>query len=191
MAEFKDRNGRDWQIRFDFRLLEKIETSIKVPVEREDGTKILQPLDIADETGRGMLLACSKGATIVRVCWILCEDQAKAAKITAEAFGEAMASGEVIEGAEAALRQALTDFTRPTKRDALSAVLHSQDELLAAEAELRIAQANDPETKEKLKDAIRAKMTDVVDEVVARMKGRLPSANDLPATLESTPVQAE
>lgn len=174
MATFKDRNNRDWIIEFDGPVLEKIEEATG--------------FDIAAEDGSGLIQACAKGVSVVRVCWLICQKQAEAANVTAEAFGHAMASGEVIEGAEKALKQALTDFTRPSRRGALTAVLTSQERVTEETLAAYAAKVADPETRKQITDAVKAGMTDTLEQVVTRMRASRSSANATPAISESVPT---
>ena len=173
MATFKDRNGKDWVIEFDGPTIERVQQALNI--------------DIASEDGTGVIEACANGVVIVRACWLFCEEQARTANITAEQFGKAMAKGEVIEGAETALRAALTDFTRPSRRDALTAVLQSQDRVDAATRKEAILQVTDPATEQAIRDAMRAKMTDTLQAIVTRIKASPSSASDLPDTSVAIP----
>lgn len=174
MATFKDRNNRDWIIEWDGPILETI--------EQETG------FDISPEDGSGLIEACVKGVTVVRICWFFCQKQAEAANVTDEAFGHAMASGEVIEGAEKALKQALTDFTRPSRRGVLTANLTTQERVTEETLAAYVAKVSDPETRKQIVDAAKAGMTDTLAEIKTRMKASRSSANATPATSESVPT---
>lgn len=203
MPTFTDKNDKEWTIEFDGPTLERIASPndgigemVRVPDDEAPPCETCgrQPmaeqwvgLDLAAEDGTGFVKACSTGQMIVRVCWYLCEEQAKEANIDPVAFGKAMAKGEVIEGAEKALRQALVDFIRPNRRSALIAVLDSQQELESKRDELIVQEASNPTTKARLMDAVMARM----QEHIARMeKFAGPSglsASDSPATPDAAP----
>ena len=174
MATFKDRNDKDWIIEFDGPTIERIQEAMKIDIAVEDGT--------------GLIEVSTNGSKIVRACWIFCEHQANQASITAEQFGKAMAKGEVIEGAEKALRQALTDFTRPSRRDALTAVLQSQERMEAASRNELASRATDPATEALVTDAIRARMTETLEQLAIQIRTSRSSANDLPDTSVATPA---
>lgn len=174
MATFKDRTGRDWTIEFDGPLLEQVEQATGFDISQEDGT--------------GLIEACAKGPTIVRVCWILCQRQAGTIPVTAEEFGRAMANGEAIEGAEKALRQALTDFTRPSRRGALTAVLNSQERVTADTVAALVAKVTDKATQEQIVGAMKARMTDTLSQIVTRMRASPSSVNATPDTSASAPT---
>lgn len=173
MATFKDRNGKDWVIEFDGPTIEKVQQALNIDIAAEDGT--------------GLMAACSDGVKIVRTCWHFCEEQARAANITAEHFGKAMAKGEVIEGAETALRAALTDFTRPSRREELTAVMQAQERVEAAARKETVAQVTNPQTEAAIMDAMKAKMTETLQAIVTRIKASPSSASDLPDTSVATP----
>lgn len=122
---------------------------------------------------------------IVRACWFFCKDQAKAAHMTPEQFGKVMASGEVIEGAEKALRQALLDFTRPSRRSALTAVLDKEDEVQAKSREAVIAQVTDPATMARILDAQKARMTREIERIERIVSQSGSFASDSPATSDA------
>jgi len=147
MAEFKDKNGKSWTIEFDGPTLEAI-------ANETDGLGI----DIASEDGTGLSEVCQFGPRIVQACWFFCKEQAKTDGVSAEQFGKAMAIGEVIEGAETALRQALLDFTRPSRRSALTAVLDSEAEVQEKAREAVIAQVQDEATRARILNAQKAHM---------------------------------
>jgi hypothetical protein len=172
MAKFKDRSNREWEIEFDGPLLEKVEQATGIDISLEDGT--------------GLIEVCAKGPMIVRVCWILCQRQM--GTVTAEDFGRAMASGEAIEGAEKALKQALTDFTRPSRRGALTAVLTSQDRVTAETVAALVEKVSDKAMQDQIVDAMKARMADTLEKVVTRMRVFPSSVNATPATSESAPT---
>lgn len=174
MATFKDRTGRDWTIEFDGPLLEQVEQATGFDISQEDGT--------------GLIEACAKGPTIVRVCWILCQRQAGTIPVTEEEFGRAMASGDIIEGAEKALKQALTFFTRASRRDALTAVFNSQERVTAATVAALIEKVSDKATQDLIVDAMKARMTDTLEQIVTRMRVSQSSVNATPDTSASVPT---
>ncbi len=173
MATFKDVNGREWRVALDGPTVEKIHERLGLDISAEDGT--------------GLIRCCATGPMIVRACYLVCEDQLGG--MTPEAFGKALSSGEVIEGAEKALRQAVTDFTRPSRRPALTAVLDSQDRVTTRTMEALKAQVTDPGTQDKMVDAMKAKMTDVIEHIVAKLRETSPStAAGSPDTSDATPA---
>ena len=111
MSVFKDVNDREWRIRLTGPKLQKV----------REATKIL----LATPSGEGALAATADGEILTRVLWLLCGDQGEPV-LTAEQFGEAVASGEVFEAARIALQDAIVDFTPPSQRSMLEKVLEAE-----------------------------------------------------------------
>jgi len=174
MATFKDRNGKDWIIEFDGPLI-------------EEANKILH-LDIADENGEGMLEVCKSNLQIINAAWIFCEAQAREAGIDMMKFHKMVNKGEVVSAIETALRQALTDFTRPSRRGALTAILNSQDKVNDAAQTEKAKAANDPKTMELLTKAIQDKMAETVKEMETQIRASQSSANASPDTAIAAPT---
>ena len=174
---FTDREDREWKLAFDGPKFEAIQEAMDINIGSEDGS--------------GMLQVCENGVNIVRVCWIMCEEQAEKKEVTSKQFGEAMASGEVIEGAEKALRAALLGFTRPSRRSAITAVWESQDRLTAAMTVATVEKTSDPETQAMLVDAGKARMTETLAMVVKELKTfpSGPTATGSPDTSDAAPKE--
>ncbi len=153
---FTDLDEREWKLSFDGPKIDAIHDAMAI--------------NIASEDGSGMLQICENGVNIVRACWIMCESQAEKKDITSKDFGEAMANGEVIEGAEKALRAALLDFIRPSRRSAITAVWQSQDQLTEAMTNATIEKTQDPKTLELLVNAGKARMTGTIAQVVKNLE---------------------
>ena len=170
MAEFKDLNGKPWTILLDGPLVEKVHEKLALDISAEDGT--------------GLIRCCQSGAMIVRACYLLCEDQAVAQGVAPSAFGKLMASGDVIEGAEKALREAVLFFTRPKRRDGFTAVLAAQDRVTTGAMAELVERVSDPVMQAKILEASKAKMIDVFDNIVQRLGPSPSSANALPVTAD-------
>jgi hypothetical protein len=172
VAEFKDVNGKGWTITLDGPLVEKLHQKLQLDISAEDGT--------------GLIRCCQSGAMIVRACYLLCEEQLNG--MSPEAFGKAMASGDVIEAAEKALREAVVFFTRPSRRATLTSVLQAQDQVTVKTMEALKVQVEDQETQAMILDATKAKMTDVIGEIVRKLRASPSSANASPATSDAVPT---
>lgn len=174
---FKDLNGKTWgPILFTGPLFEQIEAKLGIDISAEDGS--------------GLLKAAAKGWNVVRICFICCADQIMQAyggneEVAAKTFGEAMASGDVIQEATEALRDALVFFTRPRMKAALTQVFRSQDEVTEAAVEETLAQYDGETVKAAVKDAVKAGMMDAMAKISTTIRRSGSSANDLPATSES------
>jgi len=175
MSTFTDKNGKDYVIEFDGPSLEKIKKDYGVDLSAVDGS--------------GVVAVANDGPLLANVCWVLCQKQAKDAGISAEAFGKAMYKGEVFEGAGEALRQALTDFTPPKRRDALTAVFEQQSLLDATVLEEMVAKITDPETRARYLEAAKMGMENHLTTVMKAIQ-----TSGLPATVsqdtaESVPTE--
>ena len=176
MADFADVNGKKWTILVDGPLVDKLHQELKLDITTEDGT--------------GLIRCCQTGAMIVRACYILCEDQVKAEQVTPADFGKRMASGTVIEEAEKAIREAVLFFTRPKRRQTFTAVLEAQDKVTEATMQGLRERVEDPTTQAKIVDAAKAKMLDVVDNIVQRLGPSPRSAKDSPDTWAVVPKES-
>ena len=170
---FKDLNGREWTILFTGPVFEAVEKALGIDISKEDGS--------------GLMEACAKGWQVVRICWIACEQQAVKAGVSAEQFGEAMASGDVIQQAQNALQDALVFFTRPKLRPALSQIFRSREELTDAAVEETLAQYNGEQAKAMVKEAVKAGMLEAMAKISSTIRRSGSSANDLPVTVAETP----
>lgn len=160
MAEFVDVNGKKYSLVLDGPLVEKIHLALNLDISSEDGT--------------GLIRCCQSGALIVRACYILCEEQLGG--MSPEAFGKAMASGDVIERAEKAMQEAVVFFTRPRRRATLTSVLQAQDRVTERTMEAIRLQVADQGTQDMILDATKAKMTDMIGEIVKKL-GAKPSGS--------------
>jgi hypothetical protein len=172
VAEFTDINGKKWSLTLDGPLVEKVHKALSLDISAEDGT--------------GLIRCCQSGPLIVRACYLLCEEQL--AGMAPDAFGKAMASGDVIESAEKALREAVLFFTRPNRRATLTSVLQAQDQVTDKTMEALRTQVTDQATQAMIIDATKAKMTDVIDNIVKKLRPSGSSANDSPATSDAAPT---
>jgi hypothetical protein len=174
VSEFTDVNGKKYSVVLDGPLVEKVHKALGLDISAEDGT--------------GLIRCCQSGVLIVRACYILCEEQLGG--MSPEAFGKAMASGDVVEKAEKALREAVVFFTRPSRRETLTSVLQAQDQVTLKTMEAIRTQVANQETQDMILDATKAKMTDVIGEIVKKLQARPSglSANDSPDTSAVVPV---
>lgn len=171
---FTDNTGEAWTIVFDGPTLEKIanpETGLGFDISADDGT--------------GLTKATSSGFMLGRVLWFLCEEQAMAKNISPHEFAKRLYPGEIVEGAEKALRQALLDFTPPRKRDALTKVLDAEEEMQASARREVIAKVTDPTTRERLLNVQRAHMESEIQKVEKALSQSGSSANDSPDTADA------
>jgi len=102
MSSFKDSENREWKLSINFHSLRSCKDN---GIDLTDGQTVIRLSD--DPYSLGMTL------------WTLVESQAEKRDVSPEAFAEACGSGEVVAAAADALMEALLDFTRPDRREAL------------------------------------------------------------------------
>ena len=172
MSVFKDVNGREWRIRLTGPKLAKVREST--------GIRIATP------SGEGTVSATADGEILTRVLWLLCGDQeTEGGKVTAEQFGEAVASGEVFESAREALKEAVVDFTPPSQRPMLLKVLEAEKKEQAARAEVVIDKLNGDELHDRVCDAFRVGLDRQLKTILTRLEnagGSLASPDSTPTT---------
>ena len=172
MSVFKDVNGRERRIRL---------TGPKISKVRES-----TGINIATPSGEGTVAATADGEILTRVLWLLCGDQeSEGGKVTAEQFGEAVASGEVFEAAREALKEAIVDFTPPSQRPMLTKVLEAEQKEQAARAEVVMEKLNGDELHDRVCDAFRVGLDRQLETILTRLEnvgGSLASPDSTPTT---------
>lgn len=172
MSFFKDVNGREWRIRLTGPKLAKVRES----------TGIM----IATPSGEGAVSATADGEILTRVLWLLCGDQeSEGGKVTAEQFGEAVASGEVFEAAREALKEAVVDFTPPSQRPMLTKVLEAEQKEQSARAEVVMEHLNGDELHDQVCAAFRVGLDRKLETILTRLEnvgGSLASPDSTPTT---------
>lgn len=96
-CRFTDRLGRQWKLHLDYTLGEDVrkETGVNLAVT----SRSLEWVEaLFGEPGR-----------LVSICWILCEEQAKALNLTPEEFGRGF-DGPTLEAAGVSLAHAIAGF---------------------------------------------------------------------------------
>lgn len=112
MKTFKDVNGQDWMI--------VISTS---SVKRTRDLAQIDLLAIVDEKADLLERLYTDPFTLHAALYGLCKPQCDERKLTDEQFGDALASGDVMEAALTALMRDLADFFRPATRNVLQKIL--------------------------------------------------------------------
>ena len=110
MKTFSDRRGRTWEVELNVAQMKRVRSTLGVDLVNviavnSDGT--LKTTLIDDIVNDPCLL--------VDILWVVCEKQAKAAGITDEDFGSALA-GDAIEDATRAFLDELVDFFPGARR---------------------------------------------------------------------------
>lgn len=127
--------GRDWQLRLTAGALADVREDAGVPLGEllaPDKAKDLAELVFGHDAER-----------VVRVLWVLCEEQAQAAGVTDRQFGR-LFDRDTLDAARQALAVAVTGFYQSRKVTEvmarnLPAILAKADEIQAAELEKRTA----------------------------------------------------
>lgn len=167
MAKFTDGNRNEWIVFVDVPTIERVQ-------QRLDGFRVDQ---IFDDDMKGLLALVADPVKLVRLLWIVVEEQAEKAKVSPEQFGRAL-HGDALEDALTALQEAVADFTPRRRRAVLKALAAKSVDVADKTAALALTEvaAIDPEK--------------VIEEMKARGRTRSGSATNSPASSESTPAPA-
>ncbi len=164
MAQFKDKNGEEWQINIDARKIQRI---------RADCDKNFLLNDSAqDSTYRRMQ---DDEVILCVVIYLLCEKQ-RESRATSDADFYANLDGDAIDNATEALLETILNFTRKKKRKVMKAVVEKSDSLEDKAMELAMAKINDPKLEEELLE----KLKDRIDADVQKVLTELENVTDTP-----------
>lgn len=152
-AFFIDTRGRRWHLAFDFSLAKRV---------REHAG--LDFVNYAD--GKALLAIHADDEKLVQVLWLLVAEEARAVGIEEEDFGRGL-GGDALEQALTALEQALLNFSRPAKRQALEAIRERAHEVVAAEAQMVQTKIRSPKFKQAIDRRIK-KVADQVDQAIEK-----------------------
>lgn len=170
MPFFKDTTGREWRIRLTGPRLQKVREATSIA--------------LATPSGEGALKAIADGEILTRVLWLLCEGQGEPV-LTPEQFGEAVASGEVFEAARIALKEAIVDFTPPSQREMLQAVLETEQKEQAALTSVVMEKLNGDELHDQVCQLFRVGLNRHIEAALTRLEnvgGSLASPESIPTT---------
>jgi hypothetical protein len=123
MPKFRDNAGREWRVSIDVFLMELVEERTGVSFD-----------DLFDDDMKPFARLLKKRVVLVRVLWVLVEDQAKALGVTPEQFGRAL-GGDSLGEAAVAFVEALADFSPSHQRQILRALVAKGNELTARTTE--------------------------------------------------------
>src|SRR3954469_2738802 len=96
MKQFKDAEGRVWEISVNVMNVKRVRDLLNVDVLKlfeDEGAKVM-----------------SDPCTLVNVLYVLCQKQADAANVTDEMFGQAMVGNALEDGATALLEDVVAFF---------------------------------------------------------------------------------
>ncbi len=152
MSRFKDATGREWTLRINVGVIERV---------REID------VDLGDITAQTMKRLGLDDVLLVRSLWLICEEQADDASITAEKFGESLV-GDCIDDAYAALRGALEDFFPKKKREFFRQMMEAEVASQTEAMELGLAALT--ENKAEASAAMQERITAEVKNALTRLR---------------------
>ena len=113
MQTFKDTEGRDWLVAINAGIATRLKKVLKI--------------DLMDQVGVGLLAQIVRDPIqLADVLFVVCHEQATTRQLDEVAFGSAL-SGDALESASVALREAVTDFF-PTSRPVIAKALRKMRE---------------------------------------------------------------
>ena len=176
-AQFTDQRGRAWRLELNYSLAKRL--------------RDVTGLDFVNyQDGKALLAIHDSDEKLVQVLWLLCEAQATAASVGEEEFGTGL-GGDALEQAIEALEQALINFSRPARRQAMQAIRDKAHELVAAQTELATTKIRSPQMTRWME----AKLREVSDQIDRKMDEAMPSpatsgnsATNGPASSASIPA---
>lgn len=153
---FSDQQGRSWRLELNYSLAKRL--------------RDVTGLDFVNyQDGKALLAIHDSDEQLVQVLWLLCEPQANAAQISEEAFGSGL-GGEALEQGIEALEQALLNFSRPAKRQAIAAIRDKAHELVAAQTNLTETKLRSPKVTEFLTTKLAEASAEIDRQIDAQLK---------------------
>jgi len=159
MSQFKDSESREWHVKVVVDLVEKV---------REIG------VDLVDITGQTMKRLANDDVLLVRVMWLICDQQADERHVTPAQFGAAM-FGDALDAAYEALRGALDDFFPRRKREFWRKMLETDTAQQVAAMEIGLEALNDPATIEKITVATRDRVRKEIQSALTHLESAIAS----------------
>jgi hypothetical protein len=154
-AQFTDDRHRTWRIVLNYSLAKRL--------------RDVTALDFVNyQDGKALLAIHDSDEKLVQVLWLLCEPQAQAAGVSEEEFGAGL-GGDALEQGIEALEQALLNFSRPAKRQAIAAIRDKAHELVAAQTNLTETKLRSP----KVTEFLAAKLAEASAEIDRRIDEQL------------------
>lgn len=163
LAQFVDQRGRTWRLELNYSLAKRL---------RE-----VTSLDFVNyQDGKALLAIHDSDEKLVQVLWLLCEAQAKEASVGEEEFGAGL-GGDALEQAIEALEQALINFSRPARRQAIQAIRDKAHELVAAQSDLATTKIRSPKVTLLMEAKIREVSEQIDRQIDAAMQTPSTSGN--------------
>lgn len=165
MRTFKDNEGISWIIEI------LVETVLKIRAEYDVDLVGLTPKTLG-KLEEDPILLC-------QIIWALCEEQAKARNIDAEAFARAI-GGDPLDAAWDAISGAISDFSRGRKRSRWEKVLALTARMNEKEDKL-LERVEDPEILKRINEAMETRANKALEAGLTRLS----SATTSPESPES------
>lgn len=128
---FQDTRNREWRLALNFSLAKRL--------------RDVTGLDFVNyQDGKALLAVHDSDERLVQVLWLMCEAQANESGVTEEEFGSGL-GGDALEQAIGALEEALVNFSRPARRQAMQAIRDKAHELVAAQTKLVESKIRSPQ----------------------------------------------
>ena len=154
MAKFTDQCEREWEIKFNVRILESVEEKFK-------------GLDLTAAHGKDFLRLAYKPALLVDLLWHLLEKQAQAKDLDVEQFVEGFV-GQGIADATQCLLKAVTDFLHPSQAEVVAACANASKAEREEAAAMVLAKIKDPETLARFREVNEQKMNAEIEKILTQ-----------------------
>jgi hypothetical protein len=163
LSQFVDQRGRTWRLELNYSLAKRL---------RE-----VTSLDFVNyQDGKALLAIHDSDEKLVQVLWLLCESQAQASSVGEEEFGAGL-GGDALEQAIEALEQALINYSRPARRQAMQAIRDKAHELVAAQTDLATTKIRSPKVTQLMEAKIREVSEQIDRQIDAAMQTPSTSGN--------------
>lgn len=160
MPTFKDSTNREWLIKLNVDLIEKV--------------RIFNGVDLVDITAASMKRLRVDEVLLVRTLWQLCEPQADKAGVTPEQFGESL-FGDALDRGFEAVRGAVDDFFPSTKRDLWRRMMAVEAKQEAEALSIAIENLESPEVIAQTSEAMRTRIKSELDAALIRLRSVIAS----------------
>ncbi len=149
---FTDTREREWRLELNYALAKRL--------------RDITGLDFVNyHDGQALLAIHESDEKLVQVLWLLCQERAIELGVDEEDFGRGL-GGEALEAAITALEEALVNFSRPAKRQAIEAIREKAHELVTAQQKLATSKIRSP----KFQQAMEKKLHNVSVEIDRRIE---------------------
>lgn len=147
MQTFTDNGSRVWTVQITVSTIKRVQALVGVNL-----------LDVLDSKSHLLEKLSTDPILLCDVLYAICQQQAQAANVSDEQFGEALA-GDVIDHATTALLQELADFFPAAKRQVLRKALTKLREVEEKALQIASAQLDSPELQQQLEHLLQPAKT--------------------------------